>query len=522
MNLVRPILLATLFSTLALQASHAADPLAPMAQRRAIDAESGNLRIAQERLNWDPAKTAIIVCDMWDKHWCEGATRRVAEMAPAMDKVLRIARETGVLVIHAPSDTMDAYKDAPQRRRAIDAPMSAMPNEDTWKALDDSHEGPLPIDDSDGGCNCVPQCPNVNKRMWTRQIDTLSIGPDDAITDNGQEVFNLLKQQGRENVIVMGVHTNMCVLGRPFSIRAQVRNGFHVALMRDLTDTMYNARMRPYVDHFRGTDLVVAHIERHWCQTITSAAFTGEAPFAFAEDTRTHAVFLLHENEYETQKTMTEFAETELAAPFGWKCTYLFGDTPHDLPGLEALADADLMVVSVRRQILPASQLEWVKAYAATNKPIVGIRTASHAFALRTPDLPPGGVEWKEFDAQILGGNYTNHVDNKDPKAPRTYAWTLPEQANHPILNGVRADRFVTTSWLYKVSPLAPTATPLMMGRVEGLSNDEPVAWTNLRPSGDRSVNGRVFYTSLGHQDDFNDKNFRRLLLNGIVWAAKP
>ena len=72
--------------------------------------------------------------------------------------------------------------------------------------LDETGEGPLPIDDSDGGCNCEPRCKDINKRVWTHQIDALSIGPDDAVTDSGQEVYNLLKQQGRENVIVMGVH----------------------------------------------------------------------------------------------------------------------------------------------------------------------------------------------------------------------------------------------------------------------------------------------------------------------------
>ncbi len=487
------------------------------AQWRTSAVESDDVVMVPKRLEWDAAKTAIIVCDMWDTHWCEGAARRVAEMAPAMDKVLRAAREKGVLIVHAPSDTMDAYKDAPQRKRAADAPFAQMPGEDTRNSPDRVREGSLPIDDSDGGCNCEPRCEDVNKRVWTRQIDTLSIGPDDAIADSGQEVYNLLKRQGRENVIVMGVHTNMCVLGRPFAIRAQVRNGFNVALMRDLTDTMYNARMRPYVDHFRGTDLVVAHIESALCPTITSSAFTGEAPFAFSEDTRPHAVFLVHEDEYKTSWTLTRFAEQELAGPLGWKCTYLWGHEPHSLPGLEALGDADLMVVSVRRQILPSDQLDWVKAYAATNKPIVGIRTASHAFASRTAELPLGGVEWKEFDAEIFGGNYTNHVDNKSPEAPRTYIWKLPEMADHPILNGVRDGKFVTTSWLYNVRPLAATTTPLMMGRVEGPSEDEPVAWTNIRASG-----GRVFYTSLGHMDDFSDKNFQRLLLNGIVWAMHP
>ena len=93
-----------------------------------------------------------------------------------------------------------------------------------------------------------------------------------------------MKQRGIKNVIVMGVHTNMCVLGRPFSIRRMVYQGQNVVLMRDLTDTMYNPRMRPFVSHFRGTGLVIEHIEKYWCPTVTSADFVGGRPLKFKND----------------------------------------------------------------------------------------------------------------------------------------------------------------------------------------------------------------------------------------------
>ena len=237
--------------------------------------------IETKRVTWDLEKTAIIVCDMWDKHWCAGATERVAELAPVMDEVLRNARQGGALIIHAPSGTVNYYADTPQREKAINAPKAEMPTPEGWRHLDAAREPELPIDDSDGGCACEPPCPQVHKRVWTRQIETLSIGEDDVISDSGQEIYNVLKAEGRENVIMMGVHTNMCVLGRPFSIRAQINNGFNVALMRDLTDSMYNPRMAPYVDHHRGTGLVIEHIERYWCPTLTSGAFTGKEPFKF-------------------------------------------------------------------------------------------------------------------------------------------------------------------------------------------------------------------------------------------------
>src|SRR5688572_220429 len=79
--------------------------------------------------NIDPHGTAIVVCDMWDQHWCKGATERVAEMAPRMNEVIAAARKRGVFIIHAPSETMDFYKDTPQRKRALEAPMAKAPVE---------------------------------------------------------------------------------------------------------------------------------------------------------------------------------------------------------------------------------------------------------------------------------------------------------------------------------------------------------------------------------------------------------
>jgi nicotinamidase-related amidase len=225
-------------------------------------------------------QTAIVVCDMWDKHWCKGATQRVAEMAPRMNAVISKARDQGVLIIHCPSNTLDFYKDHPARKLAMSAPIvKAKVPLQTWCHLDPESEAPLPIDDSDGGCDDQPQCENY--KAWTRQIEIIEIKDGDAITDSA-EAYNLMKQRGITNVIVMGVHLNMCVLGRPFSIRQMVYQDQNVFLMRDLTDTMYNSRMPPYVDHFSGTDLVIDHVEKYWCPTITSADFIGGKPFVFA------------------------------------------------------------------------------------------------------------------------------------------------------------------------------------------------------------------------------------------------
>ena len=92
--------------------------------------------------------------------------------------------------------------------------------------------------------------------------------------------------RGIQNVVLLGVHLNMCVLGRPFAIRQMVHQGRNVSLMRDMTDTMYCSKMRPKVSHFAGTDLVVDHIETYWCPSFTSADIVGGAPFCFKEDPR--------------------------------------------------------------------------------------------------------------------------------------------------------------------------------------------------------------------------------------------
>lgn len=196
-------------------------------------------------LEWKASKTCIVVCDMWDDHWCKQSAARVSEMAPKMNEVIKAARAKGVFIIHCPSDTMDFYKDYPQRKLAQAALVveTTIPLE-RWCHLDKDREGEkLPIDDTDGGCDCDP--PVKNYRAWSRQHAAIEIAEQDAITDSA-EAFYLMKQRGIANVIVMGVHTNMCVLGRPFSIRQMVRQGQNVVLMRDMTDTMYNPAKTPF------------------------------------------------------------------------------------------------------------------------------------------------------------------------------------------------------------------------------------------------------------------------------------
>jgi nicotinamidase-related amidase len=246
----------------------------------------------ESKATWDAKKTAIIVCDMWDDHWCKSAAARVGELAGPMNEMLKAARARGVFVIHAPSTCTAFYKDTPQRKRAQAAPFAPTPVPlvaterwgTAWNWPDAKREGVLPIDDSDMGCDCKVKC--EIRSPWTRQTAAVEIAGADAITDNGQETWNLLAERKIDNVILCGVHLNMCVLGRPFAIRQMVRLGKTVALIRDMTDTMYNPDRPPGAAHFEGTDRVVEHVERYWCPSFVSTDITGKPAFRFKADPR--------------------------------------------------------------------------------------------------------------------------------------------------------------------------------------------------------------------------------------------
>jgi nicotinamidase-related amidase/type 1 glutamine amidotransferase len=498
-----------------LTVSAVADEPMTLHARSRIEVEHGTNRwhSTVQPIAWKPSETCIVVCDMWDDHWCKQSAARVGEMAPKMNAVIKAAREKGMFIIHCPSDTMEFYKDYPQRKLAQSAPVvkTELPLE-RWVYLDKAREGDkLPIDDTDGGCDCDP--PVKNYRAWSRQHEAIEIADQDAITDSA-EAFYLMKQKGIQNVIVMGVHTNMCVLGRPFSIRQMVRQGQNVVLMRDMTDTMYNPAKAPFVSHFTGNDLIAEHIEQYWCPTITSTDFVGGEAFRFKDDTRKHVAILMSEPEYKTEVSLTEFSRTELGKHF--KVSLVYGDAKDGsvLPGLDVLKTADLMLVSMRRRTMLPEQLAIIREFVAAGKPVVGIRTANHSFCLRNMPAPEGRVDWPEFDKDVIGGSYTNHhgAGPETKVSPAEGSNAAPE-----LLENVNITELVGKGSLYEVSPLQPTATPLLIGSIPDKPS-EPIAWVNKRADG-----GTTFYTSLGHVGDFEQPAFRQLLKNAcLVLSHRP
>ncbi len=261
--------------------------------------DSGDFKKFTRQESWKPEQTAIIVCDCWDYHHCLNAVRRLEEFAPTLNKVLVEARRRGVTIIHAPSDCMDAYRDHPARKRATSVPPASYlpPDIESWcSSIPAEERGVYPIDQSDGGEDDDPkEHAEWAKKLeslgrnpgtpWKQQTEMITIDADaDYISDRGGEVWNILAHHGIVNVILTGVHTNMCVLGRPFGLRQMARNGKNVVLMRDMTDTMYNPQRWPYVSHFEGTRRIISHIQRHVCPTITSDQIIGGKPFRFKGD----------------------------------------------------------------------------------------------------------------------------------------------------------------------------------------------------------------------------------------------
>lgn len=495
--------------------------------KRARVSSDGTFTVKASSESWKPGQTALIVCDVWDAHHCLNAVRRVEEMAPRMNQVIKAARSQGMLIIHAPSGCMAPYENHPARKRAQSAPTAVnLPTDiGTWCYKIPAEEaGKYPLDQTDGGEDDDPAEHRAwhdrlagmgrnPKSPWKAQIDVLKIHDQDAISDSGVEIWNLLEEKGIQNVVLLGVHTNMCVLGRPFGLRQMAKNGKNVVLMRDMTDTMYNPKRWPYVTHSSGTDLIIEHIEKFVCPTITSVDFLGGQPFRFQADRRS-LLFVIGEDEYKTNETLPAFAKSDLE-PHGFQVKIIHSDSanPNHFPGLtEAVPQADLVFVSVRRRALPQDQLAALRAHIAAGKPLVGIRTASHAFSLRglSTEAPPSGSIWPQFDAEVLGGHYTGHHG----VGPPVKLAVAPGAKDHALLDGVNVGALVGKGSLYKVFPLAPSTTPLLLGSIPD-QETEAVAWTNAPRTG----NARVFYTSLGHPDDFENVEFRKLLLHGICWA---
>ena len=231
----------------------------------------------------------------------------------------------------------------------------------------------------------------------------------------------------------------------------------------------------------------------------------------FAEQTakKAHIVFLITKdsNNYEAHNTIPVFAE-KLRKEHGYNVTVLLGDGEHGsyrYPSVNALANADLLVVFARRIALPHEQMKAIKEFVGKGKPVIGIRTANHAFKVNG-EIREGFEDWFGFVADVLG------CENKGYGPQEAGGDMQVLNLDHPIIRDVEPRQWHSEGSLYLVSLLDKQANVLMQGR-QG-SEVQPVAWTRVAASG-----SKVFYTSLGYPSDFALPQFNLLLMNSIRWA---
>lgn len=198
--------------------------------------------------------------------------------------------------------------------------------------------------------------------------------------------------------------------------------------------------------------------------------------------------------EYKSDASLTVY-KVYLEKRYNVTCTRLIRQAKDRLPGLEALDNCDVAIIFTRRMTLGGEDLQRIKRYCQSGRPVVGIRTASHAFQ-----------RWLALDKEVFGGNYNGHYGS----GPKCQITIEPKAKDHPILAGFKP--FVSVGSLYKNTGLAKDANVLLTGSIPG--HTEPIAWTRTYKG------GRIFYTSLGHPDDFKDESFLRMITNAVFWVT--
>ena len=252
-----------------------------------------------------------------------------------------------------------------------------------------------------------------------------------------------------------------------------------------------------------------------------------------------HIVFVTGDEEYRSEESMPLLAKI-LAVHHGFKCTVLFAInketglidplTSDNIPGLELLEEADMMVLFLRFRELPDEQMKCIIDYTNSGKPIMALRTATHSFFYKkNMDSPYAKYSWtKEFDGgygrQVLGETWINHYGHH--KKESTRGRVAGGMENHPIVKGF--EDIWGPSDVYGITTLDGDCKPLIMGYVlQGMNpSDEPnkdkkplpIAWTKTY-TGTQGKAARVFTTTMGHAGDLKSEGFRRLLVNGCYWG---
>ncbi len=257
-----------------------------------------------------------------------------------------------------------------------------------------------------------------------------------------------------------------------------------------------------------------------------------------------HIVLIAGDDEYRSEETLPQLGKI-LAKHHGFKCTVLLPIDPKDgtinpnvttsSPGLEALKSADLMIIFLKWHNLPDDQMKMLADYIESGKPILGMRTATHAFNLRKESPYFAKYHWtnKEggFGRKVLGETWVSHHGGHGSQATRGIL--AKGQENHPILRGIKDGDIFGPTDVYGVHlPLPGDSLPLVLGQVvngmkptdpplEGKKNDPmmPIAWTRSY-TGESGKTARVFTTTMGASQDFASEGLRRLLVNATYWCV--
>ncbi|MCP4849958.1 MAG: cysteine hydrolase family protein [Verrucomicrobiaceae bacterium] len=463
---------------------------------------SGEHAATWMQVEWEPEKTAIIVCDMWDSHHSVTAVRRVNEFAPRLNEVLKKARSRGATIIHSPSDCMPVYAGHPGRKRALKVPAAGESPEGmaAWcHRIPSEERASYPIDQSDGGededawenAQWAAQLEKDGRKPgtpWLRQTSQLEINDKDYIAAEGDVVWNILTDRGIRHVVLCGVHTNMCVLGRPFGLRQMVRAGMDTVLLRDCTDVMYNPRRWPYVSHFTGLDLVIRHIESHVCPTVTSEQFVGGSPFRFTHDNRPRLVVLADQGNL---PVLQAFARRFLDPEFRVYFTVSSSGEGKEPEGLRHIEHADALLIFADHEKFPEEIKGAVLKHVTAAKPVVGA-----GYSIWPQVYGAGSGNPRKTESAI-----TVRRDNNGRFESHPIASHLPVEGWKPTMS------FQDTS-------LVPGTQVIVGGESDGKAG-EVVAWAFTRSDG-----GRSFYSALDIPGDFVRSPFQHLLFNAVYWAT--
>lgn len=234
-------------------------------------------------------------------------------------------------------------------------------------------------------------------------------------------------------------------------------------------------------------------------------------------------LFVVGEAEYGTAESLPAFAKSDLE-PAGFRSEFVFAKSGersseecHEFPGLgAALKRADVLFLSVRRRFPLAADLKAIRDWIEAGKPVVGIRTSSHAFGERPKgagyQAAAGHAAWNSFDQDVLGVSYTGHYNSRNGHA--CLVRVDAGAAGDSILKGLKLPQPpLIFSHLYKSEVIDPGVKVLLRASIKEEDADEPVAWTVTRGG------QRTFYTSAGGADEMKLPWFRKLLVNGIRWS---